>query len=322
MIQGYPKFRALLSDGSPAVGYKLQSYLAGSSTPTATYTDQTLGAQNANPVLLDGNGEADVWLDPAVAYKLVLLTDADVVVWTVDAIQTREPGLFTTLNLTGTLTCVAINASGQITSTLATGTAPFVVASTTKVTNLNADKLDGGDWAAPGATIGSTTPPAAVLDTLTVNGLASFLGSAVTQKGNHSQAEQAAAGGASIVSGVISEEITLNTGGTTTDSAADLLPANSIILAAVARVTENITVATNWALGDSAVGTRFASANSGMTAGTTGVGLNQMKGAVAADNAGPTQTAAAKLRITTTGTPGAGKIRVTVFYLAFNPPTS
>lgn len=31
-------------------------------------------------------------------------------------------------------------------STQATGTAPFTVASTTKVTNLNADKLDGSDW--------------------------------------------------------------------------------------------------------------------------------------------------------------------------------
>lgn len=36
-----------------------------------------------------------------------------------------------------------ISMSGQLTSTLATGTAPFVVASTTLVTNLNADLLDG-----------------------------------------------------------------------------------------------------------------------------------------------------------------------------------
>jgi hypothetical protein len=35
--------------------------------------------------------------------------------------------------------------SGQLTSTVADGTAPFVVASTTKVTNLNADTLDGLD---------------------------------------------------------------------------------------------------------------------------------------------------------------------------------
>ena len=44
-----------------------------------------------------------------------------------------------------------------ITSSVATGTAPFSVASTTKVTNLNVDSLDGADWAAP-ADLGSTTP--------------------------------------------------------------------------------------------------------------------------------------------------------------------
>jgi hypothetical protein len=36
-----------------------------------------------------------------------------------------------------------VNASGQFESTIATGTAPFVVASTTAVTNLNADTVDG-----------------------------------------------------------------------------------------------------------------------------------------------------------------------------------
>lgn len=45
----------------------------------------------------------------------------------------------------------------QITSTLAIGTAPFVITSTTKVVNLNVDQLDGNDWATP-ASIGSTTP--------------------------------------------------------------------------------------------------------------------------------------------------------------------
>ncbi|MBK9976126.1 MAG: hypothetical protein IPP14_15245 [Planctomycetes bacterium] len=45
---------------------------------------------------------------------------------------TTAAGSFTTLN-----------ASGQITSTVATGTAPLVIASTDLVTNLNADLLDG-----------------------------------------------------------------------------------------------------------------------------------------------------------------------------------
>lgn len=49
--------------------------------------------------------------------------------------------------------------SGRFTtveSTVATGTAPFTVASTTKVANLNADQLDGKTWASPDP-IGSGT---------------------------------------------------------------------------------------------------------------------------------------------------------------------
>jgi hypothetical protein len=49
----------------------------------------------------------------------------------------RVTGL-TNLNQLG-----AVTLTGQLTSTVATGTAPFVIASTTAVTNLNADLLDG-----------------------------------------------------------------------------------------------------------------------------------------------------------------------------------
>lgn len=123
--------------------------------------------------------------------------------------------------------------------------------------------------------------------------------------------------------GVVEEEITLNTGGATTDSSANLLPAGAIIEAVCARVTTTITTATNWAVGDATTSARFSSANATLTAGTTSVGLNHQKGGVSTDAAGPTQAAAAKVRITTTGSnPGAGKIRVSVFYSLFVAPTS
>ena len=48
-----------------------------------------------------------------------------------------------------------VSASGQITSTATTGTAPLVVASTTNVANLNASSLSGATFASPGA-IGGT----------------------------------------------------------------------------------------------------------------------------------------------------------------------
>lgn len=66
-----------------------------------------------------------------------------------------------------------------IESTIATGTAPFTVASTTKVTNLNADQVDGGDWAAPG-TIGSGTANTGKFTTLEVTTSSVFPVSATT----------------------------------------------------------------------------------------------------------------------------------------------
>ena len=68
---------------------------------------------------------------------------------------------------TGAFTTIA--ASGVITSTLATGTAPFVVASTTNVANLNASSLGGATFASPGA-IGGTTPGTGAFTTLTASG--------------------------------------------------------------------------------------------------------------------------------------------------------
>ena len=53
-----------------------------------------------------------------------------------------------------------------IQSTQTTGTAPFTVASTTNVANLNASSLGGATFAAPGA-IGGTTPAAGTFTTLT-----------------------------------------------------------------------------------------------------------------------------------------------------------
>lgn len=58
-----------------------------------------------------------------------------------------------------------ISATGPITSTQTTGTAPFVVASTTQVANLNAATLGGATFAAPGA-IGGGTAAAGTFTTL------------------------------------------------------------------------------------------------------------------------------------------------------------
>ncbi len=66
------------------------------------------------------------------------------------------------------ISVVTVAVSGVLTSTLATGTAPFTVASTTVVTNLNASLLLGSTWASPAA-IGTGTPAAGTFTSITLS---------------------------------------------------------------------------------------------------------------------------------------------------------
>ena len=90
VIPPYPKFRATYLSGTavlPLVGGLLYTYAAGTTTPQATYTDQSEGTPNANPVVLDSNGEANVWVDDDKSYKFLLKTAAGATLWTVDNIN-------------------------------------------------------------------------------------------------------------------------------------------------------------------------------------------------------------------------------------------
>ena len=84
-IAPQPKLQFFDANGDPLVGGKLYSYIAGTTTPQATFTDQSGSTTNTNPVILDSRGEASVWFG-AGTYKLALKTAADVDVWTVDNI--------------------------------------------------------------------------------------------------------------------------------------------------------------------------------------------------------------------------------------------
>lgn len=94
MLELLPVLRQRFFDanGNPLAGGKLYSYKAGTTTPVATYRDAFGFAANTNPIILDANGEADVWISPgAGAYKFVLEDANGVVQWTIDNIaQTSE----------------------------------------------------------------------------------------------------------------------------------------------------------------------------------------------------------------------------------------
>jgi len=80
------KFRAFDGNGDPLSGGLVYTYVAGATTPLATYSDQEV-TPNTNPVVLDSNGEADIILAAASTYKIVLKDSAGVTQWTVDNVS-------------------------------------------------------------------------------------------------------------------------------------------------------------------------------------------------------------------------------------------
>jgi hypothetical protein len=79
-------------NGEPLVGGKVYTYEAGTTTPLATYTDNTGASVNPNPVILNARGEASIWLGASI-YKFKLADVNDVEIWTVDYISAPISGV-------------------------------------------------------------------------------------------------------------------------------------------------------------------------------------------------------------------------------------
>ncbi len=78
---GVPSFQGWDDNGDPLNGGKLNTYIAGTSTPKATYptyVDALAGTNaNAQPVVLDAFGRAQIWVQPGL-YKFILTNSASV----------------------------------------------------------------------------------------------------------------------------------------------------------------------------------------------------------------------------------------------------
>jgi microcystin-dependent protein len=79
-------FQFFTTTGLPLAGGKIYTYQAGSSTPLATYTDNTATVANANPIVLgsDGRPADEIWLTYGYNYKFVLKTADDSTIQTYD----------------------------------------------------------------------------------------------------------------------------------------------------------------------------------------------------------------------------------------------
>ena len=81
----YPKMKVFQKTSTQvAAGAKIYTYLAGTSTDKPTYSDQALTVANANPVIADSNGEAQVWLKDDALYKIVINDSSDVLISSTD----------------------------------------------------------------------------------------------------------------------------------------------------------------------------------------------------------------------------------------------
>ncbi len=83
-----PKAQFFDATGAPLAGGRLYTSVAGvPGTPKATYTDRAGGTPNANPVVLDSAGRANIWLDGAYYMELwtgVKTSPGSTLVWTQD----------------------------------------------------------------------------------------------------------------------------------------------------------------------------------------------------------------------------------------------
>lgn len=185
------------SNGAPLAGGKIYTYIAGTTTPQASYTDSTAITPLANPVILDSAGRAQIWLSGT--YKIVVKDSLDNTISTTDNItalsnsgdmmkSTYDPanigeqlvGLTAVQTLTNkTLTTPTVNqpnivgvttnssaAAGSvgeyISSNIASGSA--VSLTTNTAANVTSLSLTAGDWDVWGnigfAAAGGTVPVA------------------------------------------------------------------------------------------------------------------------------------------------------------------
>ena len=89
-----PKFTQIDSNGDPLSGGKVYFFETGTSTPKTTWTDAAKGTPNANPVILDSNGQANIWIDSTGGqYRVRVDTSADITQWgPVDNIDSMVTG--------------------------------------------------------------------------------------------------------------------------------------------------------------------------------------------------------------------------------------
>ena len=147
------------NNGLVLAGGKIYTYAAGTTTPLATYTDATGATPNTNPVILNANGEADIWLSQS-SYKITITDSADALIKTVDGVVLIDALSVSTAKIAdGAVTTIKIADLGVTTAKLAT-----TAVTTDKIANLSVTTAKINDAAVTTAKIADDAITAAKLN--------------------------------------------------------------------------------------------------------------------------------------------------------------
>lgn len=194
VVPALPRMKFTDSSGKPVELGWVTVYLAGSTTKTNTWQDKARTTLNTNPIHLDPNGEALIWLDPALTYKFLLQDKslATVPGWPVDNILvTGESPTITTLAVdrfsgTGAQTAFVLSVTPTSENntmvyvggtyvqknaySLAGNVLTFAVAPASGTNNIEVQTIDLTDYTAVASAVSTVT--ANIADVQTVAGIA------------------------------------------------------------------------------------------------------------------------------------------------------
>ena len=104
-------YRDFDNQGNPLAFGSVYTYIAGTSTLTATYVDSTQTTPNTNPIILNARGEAQIWLVPGNTYKFAVFDQYGNQIRIVDQIYSLQGLNALTQSTIGALLYPSVNGS-------------------------------------------------------------------------------------------------------------------------------------------------------------------------------------------------------------------
>lgn len=117
------RHRFYKNDGSLNSGGKVWTYVAGTTTPAATYTSSDASVANTNPIILDSKGECDLWVTGQIKVNVLESDNSQVTGWPVDNVGSGVANNDATMRWAGT----AAGTANALTITPSPAIAAYVV---------------------------------------------------------------------------------------------------------------------------------------------------------------------------------------------------